>query len=166
LCPQGIYEITIEAWGGGGGGSSYMCSNANCNYAPTCYASGSGGTGGYNASIISVKPGSRYKIDIGAGGCSSASGSPTKFGDSLVIAQPGTGSYGGANNTRAGAYNGSPGSIVNWPYENWIVSSNRSYISSTLYVNSVSKPSLAKGGAGGCTCSATKGEDGFLIIKY
>jgi hypothetical protein len=91
---------------------------------------------------------------------------PTSFGDTLLIAQAGKGSYGGAPNTRSGWYNGANGTVVNWPYGNWITASTRSYISNSFYINSVKAPGLAKGGSGGCTCATSKGEAGFLIIKY
>ena len=79
--PSGVYEITVELWGGAGGGGgsapsfvtrnqatgvyTYVgCFNGNISSAP----GGRGGAGGYNSAIFSVTPGEIFSVVIGPGG--------------------------------------------------------------------------------------------------
>ena len=62
-CPAGVTSITVECWGGGGagGGAKYTGTSKN--------AYGGGGSGGgYAKKVISVSPGTKYKLFVGNGG--------------------------------------------------------------------------------------------------
>ena len=145
VCPEGVYQVTVELWGAGGG---------------ACYrvVGGTGGNGGYNRAIISVNPGQSYIVDIGIGGVNGSNfgtaGGNSNFGNSLSAA-------GGGGGSEAGSYfgnNGTNGAVINWPYENC----QPSYI-----------PNQSPASAGGgryCTNCVVGGsigaEPGFCIISY
>jgi len=147
VCPEGVYQVTVELWGAGGG---------------ACYRTvgGTGGSGGYNRAIISVNPGQSYIVDIGTGGVNGSNfgtaGSTSNFGNSISAA-------GGGGGSEAGSYfgnNGTSGAVINWPYENC----QPSYIPNQ-------SPSLASGGRYCTNCVGGGGgsigaEPGFCIISY
>lgn len=98
-CPEGITSVEIHAWGGGGGGHGEDGTQGG----------GGGGGGAYSKkNSMSVTPGQRYKVKVGAGGPGGASGvDGTAGGDSWfnstsdVLAKGGLGGVGG-NATSAG----------------------------------------------------------------
>ena len=62
--PDGVYSITIKAWGGGGGGSYRYTDLENIIYGPGA----GGGGGGFCGGIINVTPGDILDIIVGTGG--------------------------------------------------------------------------------------------------
>ena len=79
--PEGITEITVEAWGGGGGGA--LTSGVNDG-------KGGGGGGAYASQAITVVPGVTYSFTIGLGGTPGNDGGNSFFNDgSQVLAQGG-----------------------------------------------------------------------------
>lgn len=97
--PQGVYSLTLEAWGGGGGGSYSNSAGA---------AGGGGGGGAYAKSIVSVTPGQTLTLTVGTGGAGSSgtnSGNPSSVslsGTELVKAAGGSGAANGSTNGGAG----------------------------------------------------------------
>ncbi len=66
IVPEGVYEITVEAWGAGGAGG-YASSEL-------CLTSSPGGGGGaYAKSLVSVTPGQTFDIIVGVGGTNTGS---------------------------------------------------------------------------------------------
>lgn len=61
--PPGVTKIKVKAWGGGGAGGSRTGNGRN----------GGGGGGAYSEGVLSVMPGTVYKIVVGAGAQSSGS---------------------------------------------------------------------------------------------
>ena len=127
-CPAGIYQITVELWGGAGGGGAGSAAYSSGtgiiygDYQYTYYSyagyvlsyvvganGGTGGNGGYIKSILSVIPGNSYSINIGKGGIGGIGGSnyigvngnvgnSTAFAG-VLFAEGGTGGTGGKSFT-------------------------------------------------------------------
>lgn len=94
--PDGVTEITVEAWGGGGSGG---------NISSTTGARGGGGGGGYSRSTLTVSPQTNYTISIGVGSSSTSAGGSSWFslntaGNALVLANGGNSA---ANSGTSGA---------------------------------------------------------------
>ena len=84
--PDGVTEITVEAWGAGGGGGNL-----------TNQGQGGGGGGAYARSTLSVSSGTEFSISVGTGGEPGQPGGDTYFDSILpmipqiVMAQGGLG---------------------------------------------------------------------------
>jgi hypothetical protein len=63
--PQGVTQVTVEAWGGGGRGGSRNSSDGR--------GMGGGGGGAYSRSVLTVVPGQDYTVVVGAGSTSNLS---------------------------------------------------------------------------------------------
>jgi hypothetical protein len=107
VCPPGVTEVQVEAWGGGAGGR-----NAPNNVNKT---SGGGGGGGAYArrNAITVIPGNTYSFTIGAGGSahltnSTAGGNTTATIEGVEITAAG-GASPGAYSTSTGNSAGGQG---------------------------------------------------------
>lgn len=111
VVPGEVTKIIVEVWGAGGGGGELACgspcgiNSTNVGASGGLSAGGSGGSGGYARSILSVTPGSSYNIVVGTGGCMGACGNAgvpggsSEFG-ALVSAMGGRGgSQGQATNS-------------------------------------------------------------------
>lgn len=86
VCPAGLTEVDVEAFGGGGGGGNQ-----------TALQGGGGGGGGAYAArgSIPVTPGTVYTFVVGAGGAAISDGASSTFtGDSGVQVVAGGGSHG------------------------------------------------------------------------
>jgi hypothetical protein len=69
--PDGVSEITVEAWGAGGrGGSTEAQGNRR---------TGGGGGGAYASSIFEVSPGDSFSLNVGEGSQSAAAGGDSVF---------------------------------------------------------------------------------------
>lgn len=92
IAPAGVFEVTIEAWGGGGAGNSGN-------------AGGGGGGGAYTRGTVSVTPGEPYTVTVGAAVGSGTAGNNSSFtGDSsLQVLANGGGAGGDGNGGAAGA---------------------------------------------------------------
>ena len=91
--PAGVYEVTVEAIGGGGAGSSGSGSVGGAG----------GGGGGYVRGTIAVTPGTQEEIVVGAGG--SGSGGTSHFRNSTTLSAGGgaSGAAGGSGGSGAGS---------------------------------------------------------------
>mgnify|MGYP001342293719 CR=1 FL=1 len=177
-CPKGVNRIIVELWGAGGGGTyntrGPSCGCSGCG--PSIFPGLSGGKGGYNKRIINVNADTTYKIIIGQGGCLGGRGDTTFF-DTLAIAMGGTGGVGSNVRCDYGSYTmksyrsakiGIDGQINNWGYDDIYQTTVPSYIPSGIISNqeSLNKFSMAKGGSGGTSCVSSRGDNGFIIIRY
>ena len=177
-CPKGVNRIIIELWGAGCGGTyntrGPSCGCSGCG--PSISPGLSGGKGGYNKRIINVNADSTYKIVIGEGGCLGGRGDTTFF-DTLAFAMGGTGGVGSNVRCDYGSYTmksyrsakiGIDGQINNWGYDDFYQTTVPSYIPSGIISNqeSLNKFSMAKGGSGGTSCISSRGDNGFIIIRY
>ena len=95
--PEGVFEITVEAWGGG----AQSASGLSTDY-------GGGGGGAYARSTIAVTPGQTFDVRVGQAGTAATRGSAATsswFNSSTtLLAQPGgagSGSTGGAGGSAA-----------------------------------------------------------------
>ncbi|WNM19021.1 LamG-like jellyroll fold domain-containing protein [Flavobacterium capsici] len=99
--PAGVYQVTVEAWGGGGkGGDGLNIGNVG----------GGGGGGAYSAKSIPVIPGNTYTVNVGLGATTVSDG-----GDSWFINQSTFLAKGGKtalNNVTTGAIGGSESSSI------------------------------------------------------
>jgi hypothetical protein len=78
--PDGVYQITVEAWGGGGAGGG---ANAWLDCKGSGGAGGGGGAYAIN-STVSVTPGQNLTVVVGAGGIGFSGNNGTAGGDSFV----------------------------------------------------------------------------------
>ena len=98
--PEGVFEVTVETWGGGGKGSTQ---NSN-GYG------GGGGGGAYSKSLISVTAGEAIAVSVGGGSTTTVKGGDSwvsrtnNSSDAIVLA---VGGNSVANNTTTGAAGGS-----------------------------------------------------------
>ncbi len=99
VCPEGVYVIHVDMWGGGGGGGG---SGGLSNF-----GSAAGGGGAYAGNpLVPVTPGNTYTITVGAagaagsGGAGGGGGTSTFVGDSSTTVQAVGG--GGGSGTTAG----------------------------------------------------------------
>ena len=185
--PAGVYEITVELWGGAGGGGGSAAANVTVNSGVYTYrgcraggniynaAGGNGGAGGYNRAVYSVVPGNQYSIVIGLGGeggttvpwyisltaNSGQSGQASSF-NSLLVADGGSGGQGSTSTSLPSCIqgtNGTNGSIINFPYAVISVDS-RSYIPTSLLTQSSYPSGSSSGGAGGISSGGSNGTVG------
>ncbi|GAP45248.1 protein containing HYR domain [Lentimicrobium saccharophilum] len=86
--PAGVYEITVECWGGGGGGGGAYIG-----------AGGGGGGGAYQVATFAVSVGQVYNITVGGGGSSGSNQNGGNGGTTTVTGPGGSltanGGYGG-----------------------------------------------------------------------
>ena len=117
--PEGVTQITVEAWGGGGkGGSTTQTYNQP--------AAGGGG-GAYVKSIIPVNPLQIYYLSVGTGSSTLSDGKSSYFGtalgDSSILIAKGGLSCPDDTNTPVGTQTGSDGDIIHIgglsAYGNW-----------------------------------------------
>jgi hypothetical protein len=111
--PAGVYQITVEAWGGGGGGGGRSGSSPNGG-------AGGGGGGAYARATINVTPGETYNVIVGGGGAghsgdtAGSAGGDSYFykagGANLTLTKGGAGGAGGASGTYGAG--GSAGACV------------------------------------------------------
>ncbi len=100
ICPDGVYVIHVDVWGGGGAGSA---SGAN-------QGDGGGGAGAYAGNpLVPVTPGNTYTITVGAGGATSGASGPTStfVGDSSTTVQAVGGTGGSGTSAGTGGAAGS-----------------------------------------------------------
>ena len=87
VCPRGVTQIQVEAYGGGAGGQ--ICGSANNSNA------GGGGGGAYAArNNVAVVPGNTYTITIGAAGAAGAPGAASDAIFGLVTVRAAGGATG------------------------------------------------------------------------
>lgn len=100
--PAGVFEITVEAWGGGGGG------------APASFNSGkgAGGGGAYASNTFSVVPGTTYDVVIGTGGTPGNPGGNSFFGNGSNVLAVGGGTTTNQNGATGGQASASTGSVT------------------------------------------------------
>ncbi len=96
--PANIYQVTVEAWGGGGKGGSCMSQNG-------INVGGGGGGCAFASKSIAVTPGTTYTVTVGLGATTTAPGGDSWFiNNTTILAKGGnstddnvkTGSTGGA----------------------------------------------------------------------
>jgi len=109
--PDGVYQITVEAWGGGGAGGG---ANAWLDCKGSGGAGGGGGAYAIN-STVSVTPGQNLTVVVGAGGIGVSGNNGTAGGDSFVgndtnpVLVLAAGGSGGTANTGGGQPPGGDG---------------------------------------------------------
>jgi hypothetical protein len=72
--PDGITEITVEAWAAGGGGGAL-----------DNHGQGGGGGGAYVQSVVTVVPSSAYTVQVGTGGAPGLPGGDSYFDSELIL---------------------------------------------------------------------------------
>ncbi|WP_333875880.1 LamG-like jellyroll fold domain-containing protein, partial [Flavobacterium sp.] len=99
--PAGVYQVTVEGWGGGGkGGDGLNIGNVG----------GGGGGGAYATKSIPVVPGTTYTVNVGLGATTVANGGDSWFiNTSTFLAKGGTTAL---NNVTTGAAGGSAASSI------------------------------------------------------
>ena len=106
--PAGVTSVTVEAWGAGGAGGGATGNPAE----------GGGGAGGqYAKKTLTVVPGTRYAVVIGAGGGGAkgdgAAGGDSSFAATSVVAKGGAGGTAATNGVAgSGSTTGGVGDIV------------------------------------------------------
>ena len=89
-CPDGVFAVTVECWGGGGGG----CSGYQVFQGPPSFGVGGGGGGAYSKGTnIAVIPGTVYTIVVGGGGRPNVNGTNSIFASTtnIIVAMGGSG---------------------------------------------------------------------------
>ena len=150
-CPEGIYSIIIELWGGGG----VQGSNVNCppaygnNFLGHIHYGGAGGKGGYLKDTISVQLGKSYNIIIG----NYLENSNNTYFDNFFAEGGANGQNGVCNPAQSGGSSpaGKDGSIIGYNNTSLVVPN---YIPISYITNT--SP----------TCCANPGEKGFVIIQF
>ena len=157
-CPDFVDEVYVMAFGGGGGGGSGLYN-----------APGGGGSGGNMVeSLLSVTPGAKYTVTIGAGGAggtisgstfsAGGNGGATTFGNQMTA----TGGAGGPakSNTGGGsqfaAASGSTGA------DGYGLSAHGGR-SGNVQINASVTPVVSVGGGGGGASYGKGGEGGTLL---
>ncbi|WP_284651351.1 LamG-like jellyroll fold domain-containing protein [Flavobacterium terrisoli] len=80
--PAGVYQVTVEAWGGGGKGGDGLNVGK---------VGGGGGGGAYALKSVAVVPGSTYTVNVGLGATNATNGGDSWFIDtSTFLAKGGT----------------------------------------------------------------------------
>ena len=169
-CPNNVYQVVVELWGGGGGGGGAWTAYGACSSSD----GGDGGNGGYIMDTVSVTPGMSYSVVVGNGGNGGTWG-----GGAVYSGQPGeASSFGGVLSAPGGGAgtagecvgtHGADGSIVDYNYQPL---GNRSYIPSGFV--QIIPGSFSPGGVGGYVYSGggsagqsgQNGEAGFVVISY
>ena len=130
VVPDGVYQVTIRAWGGGGAGGSAACGEATSN---TQVRGGGGAGGAFALKTFTVSPGQEINYTIGQGGLgagpgfthlSSGTAGGATFaslgGNTLVSASGGSGgvnvSATNANISGAGGLAPQSGNTGDWSY--------------------------------------------------
>lgn len=115
VAPENVTSIEVETWGGGGrGGTASVVSLSS--------ALGGGGGGGYSRSVLTVTPGTKYYVNVGAGSNNNNAGEDSWFSStnlttgSLVRAKGGSSvgintSTGALGGTSSGGTNPAVGTI-------------------------------------------------------
>lgn len=115
IAPENVTSIEVETWGGGGrGGTASVVSLSS--------ALGGGGGGGYSRSVLTVTPGTKYYVNVGAGSNNNNAGEDSWFSStnlttgSLVRAKGGSSvgintSTGALGGTSSGGTNPAVGTI-------------------------------------------------------
>ncbi|MFN7013460.1 MAG: LamG domain-containing protein, partial [Bacteroidia bacterium] len=99
--PAGVYQVTVEAWGGGGKGGDGLNVGK---------VGGGGGGGAYSAKSIAVIPGNTYTVNVGLGATNSSNGGDSWFIDTTTfLAKGGTTAL---DNAVAGAAGGSASACI------------------------------------------------------
>ena len=180
-CPVNVTQITVETWGAGGGGGGGSAARGfppyigqfNGQYQLAGSQGGSGGTGGYNKTTISVVPNQSYSIVVGTGGIGGAggyfnanatfytqatnglTGGLSSFSGSIVAlgGNGGTAGLGTTSNTLANssATNGTAGLSAAISASNSVIIPNSTQPNSYIpigYYNLSTSPSVAFGGGG------------------
>lgn len=112
-CPAYVSSATVECWGGGAGGGTAIGATA----------AGGGGGGAYSSKAVTVVPGQKYRVTIGAFGTTGVAGGDTSFfletAATEVMAKGGgapsgaTGGTGGASGSGVGTTKRSGGNGAN-----------------------------------------------------
>ncbi|NNT72062.1 T9SS type A sorting domain-containing protein [Flavobacterium sp. IMCC34852] len=74
--PAGVYQVTVEAWGGGGKGGDGLNVGK---------VGGGGGGGAYAAKSVAVVPGTTYNVNVGLGSNTAANGGDSWFIDATTF---------------------------------------------------------------------------------
>ena len=101
--PAGVYQVTIDAWGGGGKGGSCLSQNG-------INVGGGGGGGAFASKSIAVTPGTTYTVTVGAGATTTAAGGDSWFLNNTTVLAKGGNST--ANNVKIGSTGGSAASSI------------------------------------------------------
>ena len=101
--PAGVYQVTVEAWGGGGKGGSCLSQNG-------LNVGGGGGGGAYSTKSIAVIPGNTYAVNVGNGATTTANGGDSWFINSTTILAKGGISTG--DNVKLGSAGGNALSCI------------------------------------------------------
>ncbi len=86
-CPPGVTSVTVETRGGGGAAGSVEAGSGISNGA-TQIRGGGGAGGSYAQDVVTVSPGTTYKIKVGAGGLPVTTipgGTPPTTGEAIQI---------------------------------------------------------------------------------
>ncbi len=99
--PEGVTEITVEAWGGGGGGGTRNNNGVG--------GGGGGGGGAYAKKVLPVNPNDIYDFIVGTGGAAGTAGglSYLRKSETSIDLVKAAGGSGVANNTTNGGAGGS-----------------------------------------------------------
>lgn len=92
--PQGVTQLTVEAWGGGGKGGTRTSNGI----------AGGGGGGAYARKIITVVPGNTYTVTVGNGATTTAAGGDSWFWNQTTLLAKGGNSV--TDNNSNGALGG------------------------------------------------------------
>jgi hypothetical protein len=101
--PAGVYQVTVEAWGGGGKGGSCLSQNG-------INVGGGGGGGAFTSKSIAVTPGATYTVNVGTGATTTANGGDSWFINTTTILAKGGNSTG--NNIKTGSNGGNAASCI------------------------------------------------------
>ncbi|MFN3967858.1 LamG-like jellyroll fold domain-containing protein [Flavobacterium sp.] len=101
--PAGVYQVTVEAWGGGGKGGSCLSQNG-------INVGGGGGGGAFASKSIAVIPGATYTVNVGTGATTTAPGGDSWFINNTTILAKGGNSTG--NNVKIGSNGGNAASCI------------------------------------------------------
>lgn len=109
IAPTNVTQVTAEMYGGGGGGGGISSATQS--------ASSGGGGGGYSKGVVSVTPGTAYRVTINQGGAGGATSTGTSGGASSLTGDSGNvtaaGGVGGSSGTGGTGGAGSGGTITN-----------------------------------------------------
>ena len=99
--PPGVYQVTVEAWGGGGkGGDGLNTGNVG----------GGGGGGAFASKTIDVIPGTTYTVNVGLGGTAANNAGDSWFiSPSTILAKGGTSAL---DNSTLGGNGGNASSCI------------------------------------------------------
>lgn len=92
--PAGVYQVTVEGWGGGGKGGDGLNVGK---------VGGGGGGGAYSSKSVAVVPGTTYTVNVGLGATSAVDGGDSWFiNNTTFLAKGGTTALDNAVNGGAG----------------------------------------------------------------